>query len=179
MLSILRVKNLSSQDIRALKFGLIAALAIVLFAFFATWFEHWKVVRESLSAKRSLLNSVNMAETKRRGLESIVPAFEMPESQSEQEFLFRDKFSEQLKNAGVRSEPLQIVSSSRSSRSAGYRVVYLKSRCLRCKFGQIVGLLASLKENPYLAGVEELRIKADSKQPAEFELNLTVSTFVK
>ena len=49
----------------------------------------------------------------------------------------------------------------------------------KCKFAQILDLLASLKENPYLVGIEEMRIKCDTKNRQEIELDLTVSTFAK
>ena len=43
----------------------------------------------------------------------------------------------------------------------------------------MLDLLANLKENPYLVGVEELRMRIDKKKPQEVDLDLTVSTFVK
>jgi len=108
---------------------------------------------------------------------SIVPAFEMPEKEETQRFLFRDKLNEQLKKAGIQNQPLQVASIGRSGQ-AGYRLLRLKCSA-KCRFTQVLDLLASLKENPYLVGVEELRIKCDSKKPQEVDLDLTVSTFVK
>jgi len=35
-----------------------------------------------------------------------------------------------------------------------------------------------LNENPYLVGIEQFEISGDPKKPQEFELNITVSTFV-
>ena len=50
---------------------------------------------------------------------------------------------------------------------------------------QLLDFLSNLNENPYLVGVEELRIQCDTKEPPEkrkdkeIEIDLTVSTFVK
>jgi hypothetical protein len=118
-----------------------------------------------------------MDEAQQAGLMSIVPTFEMPRSEEKQKFLFRDKFNEQLKKAGIKSEPLQIPPVGRS-RQAGYKLLRLKSTG-KAKFGQVLDLLAKLKENPYLVGIEEMRIQCDPKKRQEVELELTVSTFVK
>jgi hypothetical protein len=43
----------------------------------------------------------------------------------------------------------------------------------------VLDFLARLNENPYLVGIEELKIKkVDPKKPQDVELDLTVSTFV-
>ena len=67
-------------------------------------------------------------------------------------------------------------------KNAPYRVLRIKCKG-KCKFDQLLDFLAALKENPYLVGVEELRIECDSKQPPDkrqdIEVDLTVSTFVK
>jgi len=56
----------------------------------------------------------------------------------------------------------------------------LRLKCsAKCRFTQVLDLLANLKENPYLVGIEELRIRCDSKKPQEVDLDLTVSTFIK
>jgi hypothetical protein len=60
----------------------------------------------------------------------------------------------------------------------------LKVKCKgKCKFDQLLDFLAGLKENPYLVGVEELRVTCDTKVPPEkrnqVEIDLTVSTFAK
>ncbi len=40
-------------------------------------------------------------------------------------------------------------------------------------------LLADLKSNPYLVGVDELALKCNEKKRQQVELNLTVTTFVR
>jgi len=103
--------------------------------------------------------------------------FEMPQKEETQRFLFRDKLNEQLKKAGIKNQPLQVASIGKSGQ-AGYRLLRLKCSA-KCRFTQVLDLLADLKDNPYLVGVEELRIRCDKKKPQEVDLDLTVSTFVK
>ena len=171
------MKQLSQKEKRTLKFGVVCAVAVVAFAFATEWLGHWKKVRDSLAEIRNKLETINVSKTKRAGLTSIVPVFEMPEKEETQKFLFRDKFNEQLKKAGVKSKPLQVLPAAKSG-VAGYKLLRLKCSA-KCRFGQVLDLLASLNENPYLVGIEELKIECDPKKRQEVKLDLTVSTFVK
>ena len=101
----------------------------------------------------------------------------MPEKEETQMFLFRDKLNEQLKKAGINSKPLQVVSTGKSPQ-AGYRLLRLKCSA-KCRFAQALDLLANLKENPYLVGIEEFKIECDQKKRQDVKLDVTVSTFVK
>lgn len=170
-------RKLDQREKRVLKFGVVCAAAILAIASATKWVGYWAQVRESLGAKTDRLKALNMSEAKRAGLMSIVPVFEMPQSEEEQKYPFREKFREQLKKAGIKFKPLQILR-SRKSQEGGYKLLCLKCTG-KCKFGQVLDLLAALKENPYLVGIEEFEIKCDPKKRKEFELNLTVSTFVK
>ena len=169
-------EKLSQKDKRALKLGAVCAAAIVVFGFATKWFEHWAAVRKTLSVRQAGLEVINQSAAKQKGLLTIVPAFEIPQSEKEQKFLFRDRFNEQLKKAGLKSKPLPV--SIKKSRQAGLKLLCLKYKG-KCKFEQALDLLANLKENPYLAGIEEFRIRCDPKKRQEVELDLTVSTFVK
>ncbi len=170
------IERSSQRNKRALKFGVVAVAAIVVFAFAADGIESWGRVRESLGAARAELKLTNLSKAKQEGLLTIVPKFEMPQKQEVQKFLFRDKFNEQLKKAGIKSQPLQ--DSIGKSPQAGYGLLCLEYRG-KCKFEQALDLLAELKDNPYLVGIEELKIQCDPKKREEVELNLKVSTFVK
>ena len=169
--------KLSEKDIRALKLGAISAVAIVLFLIGSKWDEHWDQARTEGQILKSKLDEIDMDEAKRRGLMAIVPTFKMPAGEEEQQFLFRDEFNNQLKKAGIRNDPLQIIPKARSSVS-GYKSLHL-SCTAKCRFSQVLDLLARLNENPYLVGVEEFRLKIDPKKRSEVELNITVSTFTK
>ncbi|MHC4521175.1 MAG: hypothetical protein ACYTAS_21480 [Planctomycetota bacterium] len=132
-------------------------------------------------AARSKLDDVAIDEMKQAGLLSIVPAAETPQLEEKQKFLFRDRLHEQLKKAGIKTEPLTILA-ARRKKGFPYKILRIKCRA-KCKFDQLLGFLAALPENPYLVGIEELRIECDAKQPADkrkdVEIDLTVSTFVQ
>jgi len=171
------IEKLSQRDIRMLKIGAVCAAAILVFWFASKWFDRWKEARASLALLEDKLELIDVDKAKRAGLMSIVPVFEMPKEEETQKFLFIDKLTEQLKKAGIKNQPLQVVSTGKS-RQAGYRLLRMKCSA-KCKFTQVLDLLASLKENPYLVGVEELRMRIDKKKPQEVDLDLTVSTFIK
>ncbi len=171
------IEKLSQKDIRTLKIGAVCVAAILVFVFASEWLGHWAQARKSLAELKDKLELLDVGKAKQAGLMSIVPVFDMPEKEETQKFLFRDKLNEQLKKAGISSKPLQVVSTGKSTQ-AGYRLLRLKCSA-KCRFGQVLDLLASLKENPYLVGIEEMRIKCDPKKPQEVDLDLTVSTFVR
>jgi len=170
--------KLSQKDKRALKLGAVCVAAVLVLMFAAKWLGSWAAVRKSLAVAKTELKSINMDEAKQAGLLSIVPVFEMPQNEEKQKFLFRDKLNEQLKKVGIRSEPLQVLSTGKSQGWAGYKLLRLQCS-VKCRFEQVLDLLASLNENPYLVGIEEMRIKCNPKNRQEIELNLTVSTFIK
>ncbi len=169
--------KLSEKDMRALKLGVLSAVAIGLFLFGSAWFEHWEQVRIEGSVLKSKLKTIDVDEAKQRGLLALVPTFEKPLGQEEQQFLFRDAFNKQLKEAGIKNEPLQIQANRRSPLT-GYKSLHLVCKA-KCRFSQALDLLAKLNENPYLVGIEEFKIKVDPKKRAEVELDLTVSTFTE
>ncbi len=171
------IEKLSQKDIRMLKIGAVCVAAILVFMFASELLGRWAEARASLAEVKNKLELIDVDKAKRAGLLSIVPVFEMPQKEETQRFLFRDKLNEQLKKAGIKNQPLQVVSIGKSGQ-AGYRLLRLKCSA-KCRFTQVLDLLANLKENPYLVGVEELRMRIDKKKPQEVDLDLTVSTFVK
>ena len=171
------IEKLSQKDIRILKIGAVCVAAILVFVFASELLGRWAKARASLAEVKNKLELIDVDKAKKAGLLSIVPVFEMPEKEETQRFLFRDKLNEQLKKAGIKNQPLQVASIGKSGQS-GYRLLRLKCSA-KCRFTQVLDLLADLKDNPYLVGVEELRIRCDSKKPQEVDLDLTVSTFVK
>ncbi len=162
-----------------IQIGAIVILAIPAFTFGAKWIDDWRQVRQSLAQSQNRLKDLEVNETAQAGLLAIVPVCELPQEERVQKTLFRDKLNEQLKKAGINTEPLQFL----PVRKVKDRKV-LKIQCKgKCKFDQLLDLLAGLRENPYLVGIEELKIDCDTKQPPdkrqEVEMALTVSTFVK
>ena len=171
------IEKLSQKDIRILKIGAVCVAAILVFVFASELLGRWAEARASLAEVKNKLELIDVDKAKRAGLLSIVPVFEMPQKEETQRFLFRDKLNEQLKKAGIKNQPLQVASIVKSGQ-AGYRLLRLKCSA-KCKLTQVLDLLANLKENPYLVGVEELRMRIDKKKPQDVDLDLTVSTFVK
>ena len=169
--------KLSAKDIRALKLGVLAIIGFGLLGVGSKWFGHWEQVRIEGSVLKSKLKAIDVGEVKQRGLLALVPAFEKPVAAEEQQYLFRDAFNKQLKEAGIKNEPLQIQENRRAPVS-GYRSLHLVCKA-KCKFSQALDLLAKLNENPYLVGVEEFRIRVDPKKRTEVEMDLTVSTLTK
>ncbi len=171
------IEKFSEKDIRALKIGAIGVVAIVVFVFGSKWIDHWSEARASLDLVKDRLELIDVDKAKQAGLMSIVPVFEMPQKEEIQTFLFRNKLNEQLKKFRINSDTLQEVRGGKSSQP-GYRLLRLKCSA-KCRFTQVLDLLAGLNENPYLVGIDEIRIKCDPKKPQEVELDLTVSTFVE
>lgn len=171
------IKKLSEKDIRVLKIGGVCVAAILLFVFVSKWLGRWSEARASLEQVKAKLDLIDVDKAKQEGLLSIVPVFEMPQEEQTQQFLFRNKLNEQLKKVGINSKPLQVLPGSKS-KQAGYKLLRLKCNA-NCRLTQVLDLLAGLNENPYLVGIEEFRIKCDTKKPQEVELDMTVSTFVK
>ncbi|MEN6335287.1 MAG: GspMb/PilO family protein, partial [Phycisphaerales bacterium] len=163
--------------------GAAAVVLIFVFTYGSKGYDHWSQARRTLAAAKNKLGEVETDKNRQAALATMVPAIEAPQVEDKQKFLFRDKLHEQLKKAGINTEPLQFLP-VRKSRSLPYRVLKIKCKG-KCKFDQLLDFLSNLKENPYLVGVEELRLQCDTKEPPEkrkdkeIEIDLTVSTFVK
>lgn len=172
-------KRLNKKDIRAVKTGCIVVAGIVLFAVSSTFLENWQRTRKLLSEKQTELKTIVLPEAKLAGLTAVVPVFEIPQNEEKQKFLFRNKLKEQLKKAGIKTKPLKILTNRKNSNHPEYKLLYVKCSSEACAINQIFDLLASLKENPYLAGIEELNIRCDPKNREKFNLDIILSTFVK
>lgn len=171
------MRKLSQKEKRTVKIGAVGAAIILTSAFATKWLGHWAQARESLAKVRDKLKAIDVHEAKQAGLMSKVPVFQMPQAEQTQKFLFRDKLNEQLNDARIKSQPLQVLAAVKSP-VAGYKLLRLKCSA-KCRFTQVLELLANLNNNPYLVGIEEIKIKCDPKKPQEVDLDLTVSTLVK
>ena len=170
------LKKFSQKDIRALKIGAIGVVGILVFIFALDRYERWNQAKESLTELQKKINDIDLDKAKSSGLTSIVPVFKMPVEKDKQHYLFLESLNQQLRDAGINSQPLQVVSGGKSP-VAGYELLRLKCSA-KCRFGQVLELLAELKNNPYLVGIEELRIKVDPKNQQQVDFDLTVSTLV-
>lgn len=168
--------RLSNRDKQALVIGGVC-VAVIVFIFVLKIPNRWAEARKSLALIRAKLKAIDVDQVRQAGLTSIVPVFEIPQVEEKQMLLFRDKLNEQLKKAGVSSKPLQVLPVTKA-RQGGYKILRVKCSG-NCKFEQALDLLAGLNENPYLAGIEEFKIKCDPKKRQDVELDFTVSTLVK
>jgi hypothetical protein len=123
------------------------------------------------------LKTLDSYSLKGRVLAEVVPTFEIPRDYENQMLLFREKFNEQLKKAGIAAEPVQILPISKG-RYSGYKLLRMKCNCSG-KIGQVFDLLAELKSNPYLAGIDEFKMTCDEKNRQNVKLTLVVTTFVE
>ncbi len=178
-------RKLNERERRLLLVGVAAAAVILVFAYGTRGLDRWNKSRGSLTAAKQKLSEVETDKAKLAGLISLVPVFEKPEPEEKQKSLFREKLYEQMKKAGINSEPPQpILSKKMNIGGTPYRVLKVKCKA-KCKFDQLLDFLANLKENPYCVGVEELQIRCDTKEPPEkrkdkdVEVDLVVSTFVR
>jgi hypothetical protein len=121
--------------------GAIAIIAIPAFTFGSKWIDDWRRVRGSVASAQARLKDLEINEAQQAGLLSIVPACEPPQEEEVQKLLFRDKLHEQLKKAGVNTEPLQFLPIRKVK---DHKI--LKIQCKgKCKFDQLLDLLASLR----------------------------------
>ena len=176
--------KLSQRDKRALKLAAVAVVAIVGYLFVAApWIDSWRLTAGQLTRQRGELKSIlktdGAAAVKQAGLMATVPKLEMPKKENIQMPLFREKINEQLKKSGVKVKSLKYLTKKTPNAAGGYRTKLLECRG-EAKFGQIVGLLALLRDNPYLVGIEDIQLKCNTKDRNKpMTLTLIVSTFVK
>lgn len=177
MIEKFKLENLSEKDRRALKFGAVCAALIIVFLFATSVMDSWSAAKNSHALVKKNLQTIDMQSSKQKGLLSIVPVFEMPKAEDDQKNLFREKFNDQIKKAGLKSQPLQI-SRAVKSKQPGYKMMRFQYSG-KCRFDQVVSLLAGLNENQYLLAIEEIEMKCDPKKRQEMDLTLVVSTFVR
>ena len=170
------ITKLSPKDIRTLKLGAICAAGILVFWIGGKIFDRLKAAQSSTALLHNKLDLIDVDKAKQTGLMSIVPKFEMPIKEDEQKFLFVEKLTERFKKAGIKNQPLEV--SSKGKKQGGYQLLRMKCSAT-CRLTQALDFLANLKDNPYLVGIEELRMRVDKKKPQEIDMDLTVSTLVK
>lgn len=166
--------KLSEKDKRTLKLGVIAAIAILVFVF---GLEAYELRKQKIDAYNELEDKFEKIESN-NNFATIVPVFEMPLEKEEQRFLFRDRLNEQFDSARFNSVIIQEEGTKTIQGLSGYEVLRLKCTG-QCSFTQLLSLLPDLKQNPYLVGIEELRLKFDSNNQQRADFTLTVSTLIK
>ena len=178
-------RKLNERERRMLLIGLAVVAVMLVFTYGTKGIGQWHKNRVSLAAAKKKLGEVETDKATLAGLLALVPVFEKPEPEEKQKTLFREKLYEQMKKAGINTEPPQPLLGKKTS-VGGVTYQVLKIKCKgKCKFDQFLDFLASLKENPYVVGVEELQVRFDTKEPPEkrkdkdVDIDLIVSTFVR
>jgi hypothetical protein len=120
------------------------------------------------------LKSLNVQDSAYKRIMSAIPVFQMPKEQQAQKTAFRDELDKELDQVRITTDPWQEVT-SKQSLVPGYDTLRLKSSG-SCRFEQILDLLAILKNNPYLVGIEDLHITCDAQNPQQADFSVTVST---
>jgi hypothetical protein len=160
----------------------VCAAAILVYALLVDpWLADWSRTRTALAAARQkllLADTRSPAAAKQAAAAAAVPVSEMPQAEEIQGPLFRARLNEQLKKTGIRVKSLALLPGARPAAATGYKLLRLQCTA-KCSFEQLMDLLASMDENPYLVGVEELTLKCDAKNRRELEATLIVSTFCK
>jgi hypothetical protein len=169
------LEKLSQKDIRTLKIGAVGVAAILVFVLILEGFEYWDHARKSFQTLDGQLDDIDVDKATQSRLISVVPVFEMPVEKETQKVRLRDKLIEQFRNSRINSQPWLEVA-GKTSPLPEYGLLCLKSSG-KCGLSQIFDLLARLKQNPYIVGIEELRLKCDAQNPQQIDFDLTVSTF--
>ncbi len=175
------VVALNPRERRILSIGLVVVVVCLGLVYVPQGIRAWRQIRRSITDMEDALIVASGGGPKQRGLALIVPVVEMPSEDPQQMLLFRDTMNEQLQKAGVETGPVQVSRLTRPDRN-GYRHLTLSYKG-ECGFDKFLDLLACLKENPYLAGIERLKIRFDPQQEPRqrqtMEVELAVSTFVR
>ena len=173
------MKNkISERDKRALKLGAIAVAVVLLCVGTGRLFEKYRATKKELGAIQKQVVQVmgdkdGKLSHQQRGLLSIVPKLEMPEQEEIPGAKFRQKFSEQLKKAGIKYTQLAFLSASKSKNTLGFKTLKIQCRG-KCKFNQAVDLLEKLYDNPLFVAVEELKLECDPKKRTEMQISIVV-----
>lgn len=174
---------ISERDKRALKLGAIAVAVVLLCVGAGRLFEDYSATKKALVSVQEQVEQVmgdkdGKLSHQQRGLLSIVPRLEIPEQEEIPGAKFRQKFSEQLKKAGIKYTQLSFLSASKSKNALGFKTLKLQCKG-KCKFDQVIDLLEKLYDNPLFVAVEELKLECDPKKRTEMQISIVVSTFVK
>jgi hypothetical protein len=153
--------KMNEKDKKTLKLGGLGIVGIIILLAVLKGYDRWNQARESFATLVDQVNLLDVKDAQREGMLKIVPVFEMPVAAAEQRDLFRKKLNEQLGNIGISTGPFQEITSGGKPLVAGYQLLRLKGSGT-CNFNQVLNLLAVMKENPYLVGIEELRVTVQS-----------------
>ena len=172
--------HLSNREKRTIKAGMICAVVILGGFFMPEHVTRWRFMKAEIIRMENTLKEVRGFESPSQAtLMRIVPVFQMPSSREKQSFLFRDKVNEQIKEAGLKEQPLQTY--ARKLRNKGGYAPLMVQYKGKGEFDKLLEFLVILKKNPYYVGIEELTVKCDPEKPPEnredADIEFTLLTF--
>jgi hypothetical protein len=171
------LEKLSKHDKRVLTWGVGAAAVMVFYAYIlAPIAADWQRTRADIASNWKTIDSLDGSLSRRANQASIVPDLKMPVGAEKQQQLFKTKVNKQLTDAGIQVKSLQYVTLGKSANNLGFTVSKLKCDG-KCNMQQAAKLMGSLFENPYLLGIEEVRMSCDPKKRDEITLSMTLTTF--
>jgi hypothetical protein len=171
--------KISEHDKKVVMIGATIAAAMVLYAYIVEpWATDWRKTRAAIATNQKTIASLASSVERRMNQATIVPVLEMPVEAEKQQLLFKTKMNEQLIAAGVQAKSLQYVTIGKTPNELGFTTSKLKCDG-KCNMAAAIKLLGSLGENPYLTGIDELRLSCDPQKREEMTLSITVSTFCK
>ncbi|MBN2588844.1 MAG: hypothetical protein JXA96_03200 [Sedimentisphaerales bacterium] len=173
------LEKLSEKDQKTVKMGGLAVLALALaFGVYQGYNFREKQTKESKILDNDL-KTLNMSSSAHKNLMAAVPYFQMPDEESIQKTKFRSSLNQLFEQMRISMDPLVEVAAGNSIRPpVGYGTLSLKTSSKgTVSFQNILYLLAALKENPYLVGIEELKITCDQQNPQLANLSIVLATF--
>jgi hypothetical protein len=152
--------KINQKDKKTLQIGGIGVIVVIVLVFGLKGFDIWKQAKNELATLEGRIETLNTSKDPQ--LHKKVPDFNMPVGKEEQQYRFRDSIEAKIQAVGINSGPLGEQSGGKTP-VPGYDLIRYKSSG-NCTFSQLLNLLAYLKEDPYLVGIEELRIKVTTPQ---------------
>jgi len=171
------LEKLNEKDQKTLKTGGLAVLVLAVAIAGYQGYNYWNAQNKITKDLDRDFKTLTMNESAHKKLIADVPAFEMPADDSTQKTRFRDSLNLLFEQMRISTDPwVDVTAGIRPP--AGYGALSLKTSTKgTVSFQNILYLLAALKENPYLVGIEELKITCDSQNPQLATLSIVLATF--
>ena len=173
------LKKLNEKDQKTVKTGGLAVIALLAVVIFYMGYNFWSTQKDITKKLERDLKTLNLSSTAHKQLLADVPVFQEPLNESDQKTDFRDYLDKFFETKRISIDPLTTVNASNSTRPpAGYGILCLKTSSKgTVSFQRILEMLAGLKENPYMVGIEEFKITCDQDNPQYASFNIVLSTF--
>lgn len=173
------LEKLNEKDQKTLKMGGLAVLVLAVAFAGYQGYNYWTAQNKISKDLNRDFKTLNMSDSVHKKLISDVPVFQMPADDSTQKTVFRDSLNLLFEQMRISTDPWVDVAAGNSIRPpAGYGALSLKTSTKgTVSFQNILYLLAALKENPYLVGIEELKITCDPQNPQLANLSIVLATF--